>query len=88
MEEVSFSPAQLATLAAVFGPLLTAIGVLFRALIASKNEQITASADALDEALQSNKALAAAVAEATRELRELRQDLWREKRIADREREP
>jgi hypothetical protein len=78
---VEFSAAQLVVLAAAFGPLLTAIGVLFRALIGSKNDQITVGAEALEAALMTNKELAQAVKEATTELRELRADLWRERKV-------
>lgn len=81
MGDVTFGPSHFAVLAAVFGPLLTAIGILFRALLASKNDQIKLGAEALEEALETNKSLATAVAEATKELRELRQDLWREQQV-------
>jgi uncharacterized protein involved in cysteine biosynthesis len=77
VDGIGFSGAQLAILAAAFGPLLAAIGVLFRALLASKDEQISLGASALDKQIGINRDLSAAVAEATRELRELRQDLWR-----------
>lgn len=88
---VGFSTAQLTVLAAVLGPLLTAIGVLFRSLLASKDAhlaskdaQITTCSQTLEGALTSNRELSAAVKEATTELRELRQDLWRERRVGDR----
>lgn len=81
MGDVGFSGAQLTVLAAVLGPLLGTIGVLFRALLASKDQQIKLGVEALEEALTTNKELAKAVAEATAELRELRSDLWRTKAV-------
>jgi hypothetical protein len=88
--DVAFSGAQLTVLAAVLTPLLGTVGVLFRALLAakdahlaSKDQQIKVAADALEEALETNKELAAAVKEATTELRELRGDLWRERRVGN-----
>lgn len=78
---VGFTGAQLAILGAAFGPLLGAIGILFRSLLASKDQQIQLGIDALEEAQATNRELAKAVAEATTELRELRSDLWREKRL-------
>lgn len=81
MSDVTFTTAHLAVLAVVFGPLLTAIGILFRALLASKDEQIRLGITTLEKSLATNKELSIAVAEATKELRELRADLWRDKRI-------
>lgn len=81
MNDVTFGPGHLTVLAAVFGPLLTAIAVLFRSLLNSKDEQIRLGAVALEKSLATNKELSTAIAEATKELRELRQDLWRERRI-------
>jgi hypothetical protein len=85
---IGFSGAQLAILAAAFGPLLGAIGILFRALLASKDEQIRFGVAALDKSLATNQALSTAVAEATKELRELRADLWRRKQVGGQEGSP
>lgn len=81
MSDVTFTTAHLVVLGAVLGPMAGAIGILFRALLASKDQAIKVSADALEDALLSNKELSAAVKEATTELRELRSDLWRERAI-------
>jgi hypothetical protein len=78
VDPVEFGGPQLAVLGAVLGPLLTAIGVLFRNVVSAKNEHIKSIDGSLREALVTNKELSTAVAEATRELRELRADLWRE----------
>lgn len=78
---MTFTTGHLAMLGAVLGPLLTAIGVLFRSLLASKNDQIKSESEALTLALHNNDKLATGLAEATRELRELRADLWRQKRL-------
>jgi hypothetical protein len=85
MGDVTFTTAHMVVLGAIFGPLLTAIGVLFKSLLNAKDSQITLGATALEQALATNKELSAAVAEATTELRELRQDLWRNRRIGERE---
>jgi hypothetical protein len=88
--DIGFSGPQLTLLAAVATPLLGTIGVLFRTLLAakdahlaSKDGEIARAAEALEEALVTNKELSAAVKEATVELRELRQDLWKERRVGD-----
>jgi hypothetical protein len=86
LDGVGFSGAQLTVLAAAFGPLLTAIGILFRALVASKDQQIKSCAATLEEALATNRDLSKAVVEATAELRELRADLWRERGIGGQQR--
>lgn len=81
MTDVSFTTGHLTILAAVLGPLLTAIAVLFRSLLAAKDDQIKASAAALMVSLANTKELAVAQAESNKELREIRQDLWRLRRI-------
>jgi hypothetical protein len=90
VSDIGFTGTQLALLGIVFAPLMTTIGVLFKKLldakdahIVSKDGEIKRSEDELKEALVINKELAAAVKEATTELRELRQDLWRERRVGD-----
>jgi septal ring factor EnvC (AmiA/AmiB activator) len=90
VSDVAFTGTQLTLLGIVFAPLLTAIGFLFKAVISakdahlvSKDKEIEKGEDELREALTTNKELAAAVKEATAELRELRQDLWRERRVGN-----
>jgi hypothetical protein len=83
MSDVGFTGAQLTILGLVFGPLLSAIGVLFGTTMAAKNAHLATVEKALEDELAANKELAAAVKEATTELRELRQDLWRERRVGD-----
>jgi hypothetical protein len=86
--DVTFNSGHITILAGVLGPLLAAIGFLTRQLLAAKDDQIKLGAAALTEALTTNKALSAAVVEATKELRELRADLWREKRVGKPESPP
>jgi hypothetical protein len=84
VSDVTFTAAHLTVLTAVLGPLLTAIAILFKALLAAKDAQIKSSADVLETSLETNRGLTAAVAEATKELRDLRGDLWKEQRIGGR----
>jgi septal ring factor EnvC (AmiA/AmiB activator) len=95
LSDVTFTSAHLAVLAAVLGPLLTAIGVLFRSLLAakdahlkSKDEQIARDAKTLEATLTLNQDLTSGLKEATAELRELRADLWQERRVGNWRKDP
>jgi hypothetical protein len=89
--DIAFTASEVAVLAAVFGPFLTAIGVLFHALLRSQDSRIKDMGDAnvkLQAALETSQAtggkLAQGLLEATAEFREMRQDLVRGRRAGDR----